>query len=982
MKLKINNVSKWVLMLAAFAFCNMALAQKVSGVLTDAESGDPLIGANILVVGTATGTVTDFDGAYELNLPDGAKQLEFSYTGYATQVIDINGQTTISVEMSSGELLDEVVVIGYGTVKKSDLTGAVSSLKADDFNQGIQVAPDQLIQGKIPGVQVINNSGAPGGATTVRIRGSASIRAGNEPLYVIDGIPLDGRAGLPDGSGFGGNAEGVNPLSFINPADIESVQVLKDASATAIYGSRGANGVIIVTTRKGRSGDPTMKVAVGLATSSVAKEYEVLSADEYRSALSQYGLTGGDFGSSVDAFDEITRNSFSQNYNVSVGGGSDKGKYRISLGYQDVEGVIESSSLERFTANIRGNYDLLNNERLNLDFNLLVARNQYDFAPVGTDVGFQGNIVSQALIWNPTQPLYNSDGSFNIFEGDIVNPAAYNAALLDEADVLNAVASIAPSYKLTDNLTYKFQYSVNYGVGERREQARSFININPFLGQGAAGISSRTLIGQQFTHTLTWDQDLTANTSLNFLAGYEYLKYDNQQSFFGGNGFPVEDLDYTNIIQATDQGTRSMGSLVDPTTELQSFFGRANFNISDKYLITATVRADGSSKFGENNRYGVFPSLGLAWNMMKEDFMSGSSLFNDLKLRGSWGITGNQEFDAGAAQTRWRIVNNGGLIQENVANPDLKWENSTMFNVGFDFAILDYKLSGSIDYFNKTTEDLLFNFQVTAPGPASRYWTNLPGEVVNSGLELGLTTFLVNNDNITWDLGINAAFLQNELSGYVGPPVLTGNLFGQGTTGVNIQRLENGQPLNAYYLATYEGLSSEGTSVFAKDGAREFVGDPNPDILLGISTMLTAGKLTVGLNFNGAMGHQIYNNTAMSVLPISNLGSRNVDANLIGGGTQESTANAIQASTRYLEDGDYIKLANATIGYKIGDLGGGVRDVTIGLTGQNLIFFTGYTGFDPEVNTVNVRDGVPSFGIEYIPYPSARTILLNLSASF
>lgn len=986
MKLKVDKVSRWMLLLLAVAFCNFAVAQTITGTVTDAESGEPLIGANVLVVGTATGTVTDFDGTYSINLPADAKQLEFSYTGFAAQTIDVNGQTTINIEMSSGELLDEVVVIGYGTVKKSDLTGSVASLKADDFNQGVVVAPDQLIQGKIPGVQVVNNSGAPGGATTVRIRGSASIRAGNEPLYVVDGIPLDGRAALPSGILVdGASTEGVNPLAFINPSDIESIQVLKDASATAIYGSRGANGVIIVTTRKGRAGEPTLGFSASVATSSVLKEYETLDADAYRSALDQYGLTGGDFGGSENAFDAITRNAFTQNYNLSIGGGDDKGSYRVSLGYQDIQGVIQQSNLERYTANISGKYNLLNNERLNLDFNLIFARNNYEIAPITTDAGFTGNLVAQALQWNPTRPLVNPDGSYDIELGSTtINPAANNDAYIDEAVVNTTIISIAPSYKITDNLTYKFQYSVNSGVGERRAQIKSFINVQGVEGRGVAAINNRTLTGQQFTHTLNWDYDLSSDISLNLLGGYEYLKYENAETGLFGQDFLEDGIDYTDIIQSTSPGSRVIGSFTDPVNELQSYFGRANLSFYDKYLLTATVRADGSSKFGANNRYGVFPSVGVAWNLAKEDFISSGGTFNDLKLRASWGITGNQEFPAGASQAQYRFRGGGGLQRAFAENPDLKWETSTMINVGLDFAILDYRVSGSVDYFVKTTEDLLFNSPVVAPAPPDNttQWKNIAGEVVNSGVELGLSTFLVNNDNLTWDLTVNAAFLKNELQNYEGAPITTGALFGQGISGSRVQRLENGQPLNSFYTREFIELGDDGVAIYANDEAFAYVGDPNPDVLLGLSTTVSAGNLSVGLNFNGAFGHQIYNNTANTVLPIGNLGSRNIDANLIGKDPQESQANPIKSSSRYIEDADYLKLANATITYNLGDLGNGVRNVKIGLTGQNVFVLTNYSGFDPEVNTLNVTDGVPSFGIEYIPYPSARTILLSLSATF
>ncbi|MCB9266959.1 MAG: SusC/RagA family TonB-linked outer membrane protein [Lewinellaceae bacterium] len=985
MKLKVDYVTKLLLLLAVLALSNFAYAQRtITGTVTDAENGEPLIGANILVVGTSTGTITDFDGKYQVNVPEGATTLEFSYTGYAAQRVEIGGQTTIDVSLSAGEVLEEVVVVGYGTVKKSDLTGSVTSVKEEDFNKGVFTAPDQLIQGKVAGVQVLNNSGQPGGATTVRIRGNSSVRAGSQPLYVVDGVPLDGRAARPgvDLPGGGGTTPGANPLNFINPDDIASIEVLKDASATAIYGSRGANGVVIVTTKKGRSGDPTINFSLSTGVSSILKKYDVLTGDEYRAALAEYGLgSGGDFGGSVDAQDEITRSAITQNYNFSIGGGNDNGNYRVSAGYLDQEGIIKDSGIKKYTGSLNGTYKFFDSKRLSVDFNLLAAHTTEDLAPIGSSSDFTGSLISQALQWNPTRSLYNADGTPFIELGTTtINPVAYLAATTDVSNITTVLGSISPAFKITDNLEYRFLYSVNHGIGDRRTQIKSFINVQSVEGRGFANVAQNTLTTQQFTHTLSYNADLTSAIGLNAVVGYEYQKFDNKGYSMSGFDFITDLIDYTNAIENTTTGTRVISSFADPLSELQSYFGRANFNINDRYLVTATVRTDGSSKFGKNNRYGVFPSFAVAWNITNEDFMSGG-LFDQLKLRVGWGQTGNQEFPAGSAQERFDLQANGALAQENVANPDLQWETSTTINAGIDFALLDYRLSGSIEYFNKSDEDLLFNFAAIQPAPATRYWINLPGQVVNSGIEVALNAFIIENETLSWSLGANASFLTNELQNYNGPAVLTGTLFGQGISNATSQRLESGQPLNAFYLREWNGIGDDGFDLLTDDGnTLFFIGNPNPNVLLGISTSLNYDKFSLALNFNGAMGHQIYNNTKNTVLPIGNLGTRNIDANLLG--TGEAIANSIKPSTRYLEDGDYLKLANATLAYDLGQLGNSVKNVRIYLTGQNLFVLTGYTGFDPEVNTSNERDGVPSFGIEYAPYPSARTVLFGVNFSF
>ncbi|MCB9053149.1 MAG: SusC/RagA family TonB-linked outer membrane protein [Lewinellaceae bacterium] len=989
MKLKVDYVTKLLLLLAVLALSNFAYAQRIiTGTVTDAENGEPLIGANILVVGTSTGTITDFDGKYEVNVPQGATTLEFSYTGYAAQRIEIGSQTTIDISLSAGEVLEEVVVVGYGTVKKSDLTGSVTSVKEEDFNKGVFTAPDQLIQGKVAGVQVLNNSGQPGGAATVRIRGNASVRAGSTPLFVVDGVPLDGRTPRPGVSSDEldiGTSPSANPLNFLNPNDIASIEVLKDASATAIYGSRGANGVVIITTKKGRKGDPSIDFSLTAGSSSILKKYDVLDGNEYRAALAEYGLdpAGKDFGGNEDAMDAILRNGLTQNYNFSIGGGSDNGNYRISAGYLDQEGIIIGSGLKKYTGSINGTYKFFDSKRLSIDFNLLASQTAEQIAPIGSNAGFTGSLVGQALQWNPTRPLRKPDGSLDIELGSTtINPLGMSAAADDRANITNILGSISPSFKITDNLEYRFLYSVNHAVGDRRSQVKSFINLLDVEGRGWAKVGQNTLTTQQYTHTLSYLADLTSAVSLNAVVGYEYQKFDNKGFSAAAFGFLSDQIDYTNVIQNSTASDRSISSFADPIAELQSYFGRANFNISDKYLVTATVRADGSSKFGENNRYGVFPSFAVAWNLTNEDFMSGG-VFDQLKVRAGWGQVGNQEFPSGSAQERFALRNNGALGQENVANPDLQWETSTTVNAGIDFAVLDYRISGSVEYFTKTNEDLLFNFQAIQPAPDTRYWINLPGKVVNSGIEVALNAFLVENDNLTWVLGANASFLTNELRDYNGPTVLAGQLFGQGSSGATSQRLENGQPLNSFYLREWNGIGEDGFDDLTDDGNSFFyAGDPNPDVLLGISTALNYGKLSVNLNFNGALGYQVFNNTKMSVLPIGNLGSRNIDASLLDGAIQENIANSIKPSTRYLEDADYLKLANATIGYDLGQIGNTVKNVRLSLTGQNLLVFTGYSGFDPEVNTVNELDGVPSVGIEYTPYPSARTILFGVNFSF
>ncbi len=983
-------------LLIAWTFQVNAQEITVAGQVTSAEDGSAIPGVNILHKGTNNGTVTDIEGNYSISVPSDAI-LVFTSIGFLAQEMPVNGQTSLSIQLSADvQQLSEVVVIGYGSVKKSDLTGAVTSVREEDFNKGVFTSPDQLLQGKAAGVQIFNNDGTPGGSSTVRIRGNSSVRTGNQPLYVVDGIPLDGRSAKPSPGEIGGSGSGQgdsgdsNPLNFLNPNDIASMEVLKDASATAIYGSRGANGVIIITTKKGASGDPKIDFGASFGVSSILREIDILDGDGYRSALDDYGLTVGDFGGNEDAMDAVFRTATTQNYNISVSGGSDKGSYRVSTSYLDQDGIIEDSGIKKYTASLNGSYDFFDNDRFSVDFNVFVAHTDENIAPVTNNAGFTGDVLGQALQWNPTRPLRLANGQFDIELGSTtINPLAYLAAYDDEARVTTVLASVSPSFKITDNLVYKLLVSLNRSTGVRETQIRDFINVQGVEGRGWASYGTNELNTQQYTQTLSYNTEITSGISLNAVVGYEFQQFDNKRLSFSGKDFLTDELSYLDILQNSSQESRTIfthtdgRSQTDPSSKLQSFFGRANVNINSKYLLTATVRADGSSKFGENNRYGVFPSFAVAWNLTNEEFLSTGS-FDNLKLRLGWGQTGNQEFPAGAAQERFQLGSDGTFTGlENVANPDLQWETSTTINAGVDFAVFGAKLTGSIDYFHKTTKDLLFNFSTIQPAPAGRFWTNLDGQVINKGVELALNGLIISKEELSLEVGVNTSFLSNELQDYNGPAVLTGELHGQGISNTTIQRLESDQPLNSFYLREWLGFNETGFDNLTDDGNSFFyLGDPNPDVLLGLNTNLSYKNFSFVMNFNGAFGHQIYNNTLNTVIPIGNLGSRNVGADLIGGPIREDQANSIKASSRYLEDGDYLKMTNFSISYSLDDVISGIRNVRISLTGQNLFVLTDFSGFDPEVNTDKSRDGVPSFGIEYTPYPTPRTFILGLNFSF
>lgn len=977
------------LLLFLFSLPSFAQNKTVSGKITDSRDGAPIVGASVTIKGGKTGTTSGADGSFSLPVPADVTVLQVSFIGYETQDVNIAGKMSVEVSLvSTSAGLNEVVVVGYGTARRRDLTGAVASIKEKDFNKGVMTSPDQLIQGKAAGVLVLSNTGQPGGSNTVRIRGNSSIRSGNQPLFVVDGVPLPGTSARPGTAGAGDYSnDGGNPLNFINPSDIANIEILKDASATAIYGSRGANGVVLITTKRGLTGAPYLDVNASTGVSSTLKKLEVLNADEYRKAMKDYNLTSGDYGGNSDAWDAITRKGITQNYNVAYGGGNANARYRLSTGFLDQQGILKNSELQKLTANFSSNVKFLESKKLGIDFNVIVTQTKEDIPAVSNYVGFTGNLISQALQWNPTLPLTKADGSINPFPvgNTTINPLSTLAYYKDKATVNTVIASVAPYYKITNDLEYKILYSVNRQNGIRKGMVNRLLNLENIEGHGIAFIGNNEQTNSQLTQTLNYTKQVSSSLHLNAVVGYEYLNFTNRNNFQVAKDFTNVGLDYYDYMQYAPQTSTEIGSYYNPTTELQSYFARAILNYKDKYLFTGTFRSDGSTRFGENKKYGYYPSLSVAWNVTNEEFMKGVSFVDNLKLRLGWGKTGNQEFPSGASKDRLVVTDNGVFSQVNFGNPDLKWETSTTTNAGVDFSLFSGRVYGSVDYFYKKTTDVLFERTLAQPAPSGKIWVNLDGYVLNSGVEIAVTGALINRENLSWNLTGNISFLHNTVQGLQGY-YETGFLRGQGFSNVLGQRMVNGQPLNVWYLGIFEGIDkATGQSIY-KNGDpsayKYYVGSPNPKTLLGLSTDITYKKFSAIVNMNGNFGQYIFNNTAATVLGIGNLiGTRNIAKSVLNTNAKEALTNAPAPSTRNLEKGNYLKMANLTLSYHIGNVGNSIKNMSISLTGQNLFVITNYTGFDPEVNTDGTNEGIPSLGIEYIPYPSARTFMLGLRFS-
>lgn len=946
--------------------------QVLKGKITD-KKNTPLAGATVEVKGTNNGTTSDANGNFILNV-NRDDIIEVSFVGYQTQEVTVGNKTELNISLKEIiKTLDDVVVIGYGTAKKKDLTGAVSSLAAKDFNKGIFSSTEQLIQGKIPGVQIINNNGEPGGAMTVKIRGNSALSGTGQPLYVVDGVPLDGRS----------LQAGNNPLNFLNPADIASIDVLKDASATAIYGSRAAYGVIIINTKKGQSGSTKLDVAISTGFSSVLKKIRVLNAAEYRDAINYYGVDPSfNKGANVDAMDEILRNGLQQNYSIAGSGGNENGKYRFSVGFLNQEGIVINTGFKKYSADISANLKLLTSKKLGLDFHLNSSQYIQDgsFLANGND-----GIIATALTWNPTDSLKNADGSVKVVPGGSVNPLVTSKFIRDNLKVTTLLGSISSYYKFSDWLEYKLLASINYSSGISRSSINQVLNVYPFFPPtGVAAIKNSELTTEQITNTLDFNKEIFDHLRLNAVAGYEFMKFTNKGFALSGNGargvgFGNYGLDYTNYVQFSDVNGRTISSYIDPSYELRSFFGRTIFNYKDKYLLTATLRADGSTKFGANNKYGYFPSFAFAWNVSKENFFK-IDLINSLKIRGGWGKTGNQEFPPGSSQALYAFQNNGNIIQINSPNPDLKWQSDRQYNIGIDFSLFNSRITGTMDYFSKTTTSLLFPSPPIQPAPPSSTvrWINLDGEIINKGLEVLINAAVIRKEKFTWDLTVNATFLKNNVSG-LPASVSTGDV-----GNVPVEIIQNGLPMAAFYTRNFLGLDkSTGFSVYEDNGNTfYYVGDPNPKTLLGINSNFRYKKFSLIANLNGSFGQDIYNATLMNLLNVGGIKGGNMALSVYQDPVKEDFANPSQSpSSRYIEKGSYLKMNNLTFSYDIGDLAKTFKGTNVYITGQNLFLITKYSGFDPEVNIDRNINGIPSFGIDWARYPSSRSIILGINFS-
>ncbi|RED46789.1 iron complex outermembrane receptor protein [Winogradskyella eximia] len=972
--------------LNALLFCLIMLpatliAQTTAkGTVTDKANAMPMPGVNVIIKGTARGTVTDFDGKYSLELSKG-EILVFSYVGYTTQEIEFTGQASIDViiEEDSAQL-DEVLLIGYGSVKKEDLTGAADLLKADDFNQGPLVSAQQLISGKIAGVSVTSASGSPGDGQNIVIRGNGSLSLSSNPLIVLDGIPLDQ-------GGVGGSR---NPLNLVNPNDIESMTVLKDASATSIYGSRAANGVIMITTKKGKDSEFRFNATTSTTVHTSVDRVDVLSANQFRQIVTNHpdanattiGLLGN---SNTDWQDEIYQTAFGQDHSFSALGSLFGVPMRASLGHSDHDGNLIGDNFQRTTASINLSPKFFD-DHLKLDIS---ARGNYTenfFA----DRGAIGNANS----FDPTQPIYDSSspyaGYFSWIDASTgeqpslagTNPVALLNLRDDSSEVRRYILNAKADYKLHffPDITATISTGIDKSNSHGRTIVSDLIPTSDLTWNGSRSSYTNTSTNKLFDAYLTYKKSLNDIHNITAVAGYSYqsFEYDN----FSYDSEAEEDGNDFEFINKSKN-------------VLLSYFGRLNYDYNGKYLVTATLRADASSKLNPDDRWGYFPSVALAWNIHKESFLNDNNSLNELKLRVGYGEVGNvnglgdylflTRYTGSQSTANYQFGNTFyQTYRPDPVNPDLRWEIGNTLNVGIDYSLFNRRVSGSINLYKKQTKDLIASSSVDPfTNFGSRIEKNI-GDMENRGIEFSLNLIPVRTDDFEWSINYNIAFNDNEI---------TRLPFNQETGGIsagvgnNVQLHTEGEAPYSFYVyqQVYDtnGKPIEGAFVdrngdnVINDSDKYLYKDPYADIIMGLNTNLSYKKWDLAVVTRANIGNYAYNDVAASnsylngVIPTTNNFLSNLHSSYLENEFVNQSNEKTFLSSHYIEEASFFKIDNITLGYTLDNA---IKDVSLRLYGsvQNVATITDYKGLDPEITG----------GIDSNFYPRPRSFVFGVNVDF
>lgn len=988
------------------------------GVVTDAQSGEPLIGAAISINGQkGTGVVTDINGSFSIHTNSKTPfELSVSYTGYKTQQVKIeNSQKKVNIHLEeSVDYLKEVVVVGYGTQSRTQLTGAVSTIKADVFANTTAATLDGALGGQVAGLHVTNASGQPGASSSIRIRGGNSINASNEPLYVVDGF-IYFKDAANNSTGLGAIESSLNPLSTINPNDIQSVEVLKDVSATAIYGSRGANGVIIITTKKGHIGDNKARISYGyrLGISNISKKLNLLNASEWAQYQKTYwgnkaGYSDSDIaalGKGTDWQDAVLRTAAQQTHELSVNGATEKSRYAFSANYTDQDGIILNSGFQRY--NFHTNVEWQLQKDLNFGVNITYGRSKqrglttseeqvYNSSPFSAGIT---NSFVYALLMPPVVNVYNADGSYNFN-----NPYEYAYfAIGDHAanpvyDLKESVAENINNYLLSNIwVTYQlgdFRLKASLGLNSEKLTQNYFSGAYTSLGlatEGVGGVGNRQTDIWQQEYTLGYNKVVNDIHQIDALLGYTRQTSTSTFSSIRTNHFTNETLKHNNLGDGSGIYTPKNGI---SESNLNSLIARTNYTLLDRYNATATFRADNSSRFAKKHRWGYFPSLGLSWNIDKEAFLRNAKKLDYLKLRLSGGVVGNQEINDYAFSTSYNTGSYAGssnYSKGNAVNDNLKWETTASYNLGIDAGFADNRLNVVLDIYYKKTSDLLLDVPVGFAQGVTSQLQNV-GNVENKGIEFAVNGVLLRRKNINWTLSANIAHNKNNISSL-------------GTAKDIIQGADNqliirqGEPLGSFYGLEFAGIVQEGEDVsklpvingitpspgdakfvdtdnnnIINNNDRKVLGSIQPSLTYGLSSQLQYRHWDASITFAGSYGNKLYNALGRRLEQTGD--SYNVLTTVLDSWTPQNPTNRLALASksrpfsyidsRYVQDASYLKLKNLTIGYQFALAAAEIR---IYATASNLLTITPYKGYDPEV----------SGGTDSGAYPASRTVSFGIN---
>lgn len=945
----------------------------ISGKVID-EANEALIGVSILVKGTSVGTVTDFDGNYTLSVPTGATHLVFSYIGYQAQTLPVPSSNILNVKLKSDtQVLNDVVVIGYGTQKKNDLTGTVTNVSSKDFNTGLINSAEELINGKVAGLQIVSNSGSPTSGSTIRIRGGASLNASNDPLIVLDGVPLES-------GGISGNSG--NFLSLINPSDIESMTILKDASSTAIYGSRASNGVIIITTKKGGK-DLKVDVTSTHSVQSRVVSDLMMNSEEYRNVInrdgsdSQKALLGN---TSTDWNDEIFQLAYGTDNNVSVSTSVIRNvPLRISLGYHNQNGILLTDKAERFSGSLVLSPNLLN-DHLKMNLSVKATLNKNRFAETGA--------IYSASAYNPTIGVYSGNDQFGGYNepldpsngtptiaGQVINPVGQLKQYKSTSDVKRIVGNFDIDYKFhfLPELRAHLILGLDHAQGEGsiyvpREAAKYYSTRGRDYSYGPEKKDNQLL-----TFYLNYAKEFEViKSNLDFTAGYDYQKWKTQTDFY-------EEYNAEGEVQ-------SATAAVDRRHVLVSFYGRLNYAFHSKYLLTATLRYDGSSRFSKDNRWSTFPSLALAWRVKEESFLKNVDFLSNLKLRFSYGVTGQQDGIGDYGYIPLYTISQMGAeylfgnkyyytYRPEAYVSNLKWESTRSFNIGMDFGFFNNRLTGEIDYYTRKTKDLL----ATVPSPAGANFdkniTTNVGNMTSQGLELSLSSVLIDNKDWSWNLTYNMTWQKMKITnlalakGGESPVTYVG-----ATSGGNyLQVLKEGLSPYSFYLykQVYDDKGKPVEGKYESD-ERYNAGSPFPDFIFGLNSQLRYKKWSLGFSLRANAGAKVFNDNAMKLGAFDVVSWNTAQINNLAKSYLDTGFQKLQyLSDYYLEDASFLKMDNISLGYNFGKIAPWCSLNVSGMV-QNVFTITGYSGADPEIYR----------GIDSSFYPRARVYSISVGLQF